>query len=174
MRRSARNVSICRRKPPLMPRTLVVQRLVAIEADGDDRACRAAARDPLDGLHDAIGEETVGRESAAGRAVATPARRRRGSSSMSGRRKISPPVRSAQVMSGFSRTNASTSSVVSSSVGLRCQMLQVLAPVLAPVGQAQVDLRRRGRPRHRGAEERRPEVRGSTQGIDSVQRGTRG
>jgi len=47
-------------------------------------------------------------------------------SSISGRRKISPPVRSAQVMFGFSRTNATTSSVVSSSVGFRCQMLHVL------------------------------------------------
>ena len=45
---------------------------------------------------------------------------------MSGLRKISPPVRSAHVMFGFSRTIAITSSVVSSSAGLRCQMLQVL------------------------------------------------
>ena len=41
---------------------LVVQRFVAVEADGDDRLRRPAAGDPFDARDDAVGQEPVGRE----------------------------------------------------------------------------------------------------------------
>ena len=109
-----------------MPRISSFKRFVAVHADGDDQCApglRPAMRSTLP--HDAIGLEAVGGK-VQDREARQPVTMASKISSMSGRRKISPPVRSTQLTSGFSRTSATISSVVSSSDGFRCQMLHVL------------------------------------------------
>ncbi len=48
---------------------LVVQRLVAVDADGDDRARRTSSGNPFDAADDAVGLKAVGRESEESRAA---------------------------------------------------------------------------------------------------------
>ena len=95
MRRSALNVSICRRKPPLIAADLVVRLLVAVEADRDDRCApgpgrRSARRCARCGRSGSRWSESAGAPAAASRSTTASK-----ISSMSGggrsRRRSGPP-----------------------------------------------------------------------------------
>ena len=84
---------------------------------------------------------------------------------MSGRRKISPPVRSTQVTCGFSRTKREH--FVGRQLVGRLALPDVagLAAVLAPVREAEIQLQRRGGPDGRRLEQRSAEVRRSSERV---------
>ena len=126
MRRSALNVSIWRLKPPLMPRmssfscSSPSRLTVTMVCAGPRPAIRSTLRD------DAVGEKAVGRK--VQERQSPPAGHDRVEDLVDVRPQedlAAGEVRPRDVRDSRGRRRR-TSSVVSSSVGLRCQMLQVL------------------------------------------------
>ena len=124
-------------EPALDAADLVVQRLVAVEADRDDRVRGPAAGNALDARARCGRSESRWSESAESRAAASRSTTASRMSSMSGRRKISPPVRSAHVMLRVLADERDD--LVGRQLVGRLALPDVarLALVLAPVGEAQ-------------------------------------
>ena len=147
-------------EPALHPANLVVERFVAVDAHGHDRACQLASRNALGGRNDAIGLEAVGRK----------VEQREPRPSAENGIEYLVNVAAQEDLAAGQVDPVDVRVLAHECDDLRRRQLvgrlalpdvAGLAPVLTPVGQAEVQLQRRRRPVCGRTHERHAEMCGS-------------